>query len=55
MAALEAARDIELGSYAGWSEPERLVANVRAIYRDFGDPAPDDIVTVMAEMASLAG
>jgi glyoxylase-like metal-dependent hydrolase (beta-lactamase superfamily II) len=55
MTPLEAAMDIELGPYGGWSEPERVVANVRAIYRDFGDPAPDDVVTVMAEMAALAG
>jgi glyoxylase-like metal-dependent hydrolase (beta-lactamase superfamily II) len=55
MTPLEAARDIELGPYAGWSEPERVVANVRAIYRDFGDPAPGDVMTVMAEMAALAG
>jgi glyoxylase-like metal-dependent hydrolase (beta-lactamase superfamily II) len=55
MTPLEAARDIELGPYADWSEPERVVANVRAIYRDLGDPAPGDVVTVMAEMAALAG
>jgi glyoxylase-like metal-dependent hydrolase (beta-lactamase superfamily II) len=55
MAPLEAARDIELGPYAGWSEPERVVANIRAIYRDFGDPGPGDIMTVMSEMAALAG
>jgi hypothetical protein len=30
------------------------VANVRALYRDFGDGAPGDVLTVMAEMAALA-
>ena len=55
MSPLEAARDMELGPYAGWSEPERVVANVRAVYRDLGDTEPGDIVTVMTEMASLAG
>jgi glyoxylase-like metal-dependent hydrolase (beta-lactamase superfamily II) len=55
MTPLEAARDIELGPYGSWSEPERVVANVRAIYREFGDPVADDVVTVMAEMAALAG
>jgi glyoxylase-like metal-dependent hydrolase (beta-lactamase superfamily II) len=54
MSALEAARDIDLGPYAGWSEPERVVANVRALYRDFGDDAPADVLTVMGEMAALA-
>jgi len=51
---LEATRDIELGPFAGWSEPERLVANVRALYRDFGDEAPADVLALMGEMAVLA-
>lgn len=55
MSALEAAQDIELGPYAGWGEAERVVANVRALYRDFGDESPDDVITVMGEMAVLAG
>jgi glyoxylase-like metal-dependent hydrolase (beta-lactamase superfamily II) len=54
MSALEAAQDIDLGPYAGWGEAERVVANVRALYRDFGDGAPADVVTVMSEMAVLA-
>jgi glyoxylase-like metal-dependent hydrolase (beta-lactamase superfamily II) len=54
MSALEAALDIDLGPYAGWGEAERLVANVRALYRDFGDESPADVVTVMGEMAVLA-
>lgn len=52
---LEAARDIDLGPYAGWGEPERLVANVHALYRDFGSGAPADALTLMGEMAALAG
>jgi glyoxylase-like metal-dependent hydrolase (beta-lactamase superfamily II) len=55
MTPLDAARDIDLGPYAGWGEPERVVANVRALYRDFGDESPADVVTVMGEMAALAG
>ena len=54
MSALEAALDIDLGPYAGWGEAERVVANVRALYRDFGDESPADVVTVMGEMAVLA-
>jgi glyoxylase-like metal-dependent hydrolase (beta-lactamase superfamily II) len=54
MSALEAAQDIDLGPYAGWSEAERIVANVRALYRDFGDQTSADVVTVMGEMAALA-
>jgi glyoxylase-like metal-dependent hydrolase (beta-lactamase superfamily II) len=55
MTALDAARDIDLGPYAGWSEGERVVANVHALYRDFGDQAPSDALTLMGEMAALVG
>ncbi len=51
---LEAARDIDLGPYAGWNEAERVVANVHALYRDFGSQAPSDALTLMGEMAILA-
>ncbi len=55
MSPMEAARDIDLGPYSGWGEPERLVANVHALYRDFGSRAPIDALTLMGEMAALAG
>jgi glyoxylase-like metal-dependent hydrolase (beta-lactamase superfamily II) len=55
MTPLGAARDIELGPYAGWSEPERLVANVHALYRDLGAALASDAMTLMGEMATLAG
>ena len=32
----EAAHDILLGNYAGWGDAERIVANVHALYREFG-------------------
>ena len=54
MSPMEAARDIDLGPYSGWSEPERVVANVHALYRDFGSQVPGDALTLMAEMADLA-
>ncbi len=31
----DAARDIDLAPYAGWSDDERIVANVFALYREF--------------------
>jgi glyoxylase-like metal-dependent hydrolase (beta-lactamase superfamily II) len=31
----EAAADIALDAFAGWSDPERIVANVFALYREF--------------------
>ena len=54
MSPLDAARDIELGAYAGWSEAERIVANIHALYRDFGASGPADALTMMGEMAALA-
>ena len=36
MGATEAARDIDLGPYSGWSEDERVVVNVGCLYREFG-------------------
>jgi cyclase len=55
LTALQAARDIDLGPYAGWTEGERVVANVHALYRDFGDRSPSDALHLMGEMAALAG
>ena len=55
MTPLDAARDIDLGPYAGWSEAERVVANIHALYRDFGSALPSDALTLMGEMAVLAG
>jgi cyclase len=55
LSALEAARDIDLGPYADWAEGERVAANVHALYRDFGDPSPADALTLLGEMAALAG
>ena len=41
MDAATAARDIDLGRFAGWPEAERLAANVSTVYRELDpDPAP---------------
>jgi glyoxylase-like metal-dependent hydrolase (beta-lactamase superfamily II) len=48
---LAAAHDIDLGPYAGLGEPERFVANVAAVYRDLGRPAPADAAGILAQMA----
>jgi glyoxylase-like metal-dependent hydrolase (beta-lactamase superfamily II) len=55
MSPLDAARDIDLGPYAEWGEGERVVANVHALYRDFGDRSPADALTLLGEMAAFAG
>ncbi|HEY2438051.1 MAG TPA: MBL fold metallo-hydrolase, partial [Solirubrobacteraceae bacterium] len=38
MAAADAALDIELGEYADWGDPERIVVNVESIYSEL-DPS----------------
>ncbi len=54
--ALEAAKRIDLGPYAGWTEPERLIFNVERAYRELrGEPfdAPIDVPTIFAAMFEL--
>lgn len=53
---LEAAKRIDLGPYAGWTEPERLLFNVARAYREFrGEPfdTPIDIPSTFREMHEL--
>ncbi len=53
---LEAAQAIELGPYAGWTEPERLAFQVDRAYREFAGGEWDDAVDttrVFAEVAAL--
>jgi cyclase len=54
MSPLEAARDIDMSAYAGWGESERVVANIHALYKDFGAGGTADIGSAMADMATLA-
>jgi cyclase len=56
LSALEAAKRIDLGPYAGWTEPERLVFNVDRAYRELrGEPydAPIDAVALFRDMYEL--
>jgi cyclase len=53
MAPLDAARDIDLGPYAGLGERERFVVNVVAVYRDLGHPVPADALSVLEQMAAF--
>lgn len=53
---VEACKKIDLGPYAGWTEPERLVFNVSRAYRELrGEPfdAPIDITEVFTSMFQL--
>ena len=55
--ALEAAKKIDLGPYADWTEPERLLFNVERAYRELrGEPwdAPIDAVALFRGMHDLA-
>ncbi|WP_376797547.1 MBL fold metallo-hydrolase [Thermogemmatispora sp.] len=55
MSALEAARDIPLDRYATWTDGERIVANVAAMYREFsGDQSEPEKPLLFASMAALA-
>jgi cyclase len=51
MSALEAAWDIEVGEYGDWSDGERIVVNVDALYAEL-DPAHErlDVLIALAEM-----
>jgi len=56
LTALEAAKKIDLGPYAGWTEPARLVFQVERAYREFrGEPfdEPIDVTAAFAAMHEL--
>jgi cyclase len=53
---VEAAKRIDLGPYAGWTEPERIVFQVERAYREFrGEPfdAPIDVAAAFRGMYEL--
>jgi cyclase len=45
----DAARDISLDSFADWTDPERIVANVYACYREFSRETNALLVPVLFE------
>jgi cyclase len=57
MTELEAARDIALDRYASWGEPERMVVNVAAVYRELAEGGqaanPIELFGQMAELADV--
>jgi cyclase len=55
MSASDAARDIDLGSYADWGESERIALNVDAVYREL-DPTYESpgVLALFTQMAELA-
>jgi glyoxylase-like metal-dependent hydrolase (beta-lactamase superfamily II) len=56
LSATEAARRIDLGPYAGWTQPERVVFQVERAYRELrGEPfdAPIDVTAAFRDMFAL--
>lgn len=56
LTALDAAKRLDLGPYAGWTEPERLLFNVERAYRELrGEPfdAPIDLPAIIRGMYEL--
>ena len=56
MTAVEAARDIALGEYAGWLDHERVVVNMETLYREL-EPGREStpVPALFIEMGKLAG
>jgi cyclase len=52
MSPLDAAADIDLGPYRDLREPERLVANVAALYREMGADVATDPASIVGLMAA---
>jgi len=56
LSVLEAARRLDLGPYAGWTQPERIVFQIERAYRELrGEPfdAPLDVTRLFREVATL--
>ncbi len=51
---IEAAKRIDLGPYAGWNEPERLIFNVARAYRELREEPIDAPVDVMAMVQGMS-
>lgn len=56
MSSQDAARDIDLGPYAGWLDSERIAVNVNTLYGQFNKSSQkSDIIELFTNMAELAG
>jgi cyclase len=53
----EAAKRVDLGPYAAWTEPERIIFNIRRAYRELRGEhydAPIDVLQLLRELETLA-
>ena len=60
VAPLDLARGTDLGQYAGWTDPERIVGNLHRAYADLAGPAgarggPIDFAAALGDMISYNG
>lgn len=59
MSAANAARDIDLGEFGEWSDSERIVVNVQAVYGELDEsyerPPVDSLLVDMAHSAKRCG
>ena len=55
MTAEQSARDVKLGIYARWREPERILPNIMRLYQEFRDELnePLDLAAVFEGMRLL--
>jgi cyclase len=49
----EAAHAFDLGPYAGWSDPERILINIDAVYRELEDGRTPDKLDLFGQIADL--
>jgi cyclase len=54
MSPFDAARELLAADRRGWGDPERLVVNVAAVYRERGADVQSDVLTLFSQMAALA-
>ena len=58
MSPLEAARDTDLGPFAGWADPERIVGNLHRACAELGGTprgGPIDVAAALADMVTYNG
>ena len=50
----EAVRDIALGAYQSWLDPERIAINVATLYKEYaGDSSPPNVIQLFTRMSEI--
>ena len=50
---LQAARETDLGRFAGWADSERIVGNLHRAYAELGGAAPGAAIDILAALADM--